>query len=496
MYSGSLFPVQSWEQGAVEAIGLTTSQLRFTVSFLLSVAAGAVLRVLPTPRGERSGALGACDRSRHLFSIVVGFLLIYYPFSNGVLNAFVPTSLAYLFMRRFRQHCGTLTWLTAFPYLIFWCAERERMRHMAALPLARPQFARSGAAAAAACAWLWDLRPYPTSKRLEQLPSQLEYWSYVFAGGNLLAGPFFEARDWFDYVARRGPWDERYPEKRIPSALVPGLARLVKGLICAALWVQLSSRFNADLLESPWLGLIWLVGFTARCKYYFAWVEFSGSLATLAANWNICTGVWLRHYVYDRLTPPGRPAGLWQLVATQTVSGVWHGIFPGYWLFFLSRCWLGARPMRRLVVRCQAFRLSSGRAIMFNSSRIVYRYEQTWPARGRRFPLWTALKVVATALVLNYAATAFIVLWLHDTLAVWRSVYFCGHAFVLVLHVVAAVMPPRRRKARLVPERAGPAPGADGGGGAHADGPAAVEQAAAAANSPADGAATEGKKED
>ncbi len=36
----------------------------------------------------------------------------------------------------------------------------------------------------------------------------------------------------------------------------------------------------------------------------------------------------------------------------QVVSGVWHGIFPGYFLFFVSS------------------------AFMFESSKILYRYEQ------------------------------------------------------------------------------------------------------------------------
>ena len=69
-----------------------------------------------------SNSLLLLPAARHVFSIVSGFLLVYYPFATGVFHAIVPTSLAYFFMRRFRQHCGTLTWLTAFPYLIVWWA--------------------------------------------------------------------------------------------------------------------------------------------------------------------------------------------------------------------------------------------------------------------------------------------------------------------------------------------------------------------------------------
>ena len=57
---------------------------------------------------------------RHLFSVLSAFLLLYYPFGNGVLHTVVTSALTYLFMLRFRQHCGTLTWLVVFPYLILW----------------------------------------------------------------------------------------------------------------------------------------------------------------------------------------------------------------------------------------------------------------------------------------------------------------------------------------------------------------------------------------
>lgn len=40
--------------------------------------------------------------------------------------------------------------------------------------------------------------------------------------------------------------------------------------------------------------------------------------------------------VYDRLTPPGRKPTVMTLMGTQLVSGVWHGLFPGYWAFFAT----------------------------------------------------------------------------------------------------------------------------------------------------------------
>lgn len=143
------------------------------------------------------------------------------------------------------------------------------------------------------------------------------------------------------------------------------------------------------------------------------------------------------------------------------------------------------------------------------------RYEQGWPPRARRFSPYVLLKVVFNALILNYAASAFIVsacssctspcdvphqsaitpcsscfwravpvllhtgparpavlatkhgcappssrpawlqvLWLSDCMAIWRSVYFCGHLAILAIIAVGIVLPPRKPKRDVKPEQA------------------------------------------
>lgn len=51
--SGPFFelPAQPWELQAAALGGLTLSQLRFFISFVLSVVLGAVFRHVPSPRG-------------------------------------------------------------------------------------------------------------------------------------------------------------------------------------------------------------------------------------------------------------------------------------------------------------------------------------------------------------------------------------------------------------------------------------------------------------
>ncbi len=109
--------------------------------------------------------------------------------------------------------------------------------------------------------------------------------------------------------------------------------------------------------------------------------------------------------VYERLTPKGKPPTFFTLIVTQLVSGIWHGLFPGYVLFFISS------------------------ALMFQSSKVLYRYERNWPKQVQKFPLWTLAKWAYTAFCLNYCASAFMVS--PHTLTVPTEVTKHGSKFVL-----------------------------------------------------------------
>ncbi|CDY57972.1 BnaC03g74130D [Brassica napus] len=103
-------------------------------------------------------------------------------------------------------------------------------------------------------------------------------------------------------------------------------------------------------------GYQYMAGFTARWKCYFIWsiseasiiisgLGFSGwtdentqtkAKWDLAKNVDILVSTWLRHYVYERIVKHGKKAGFFQLLATQTVSAVWHGLYPGYIICFVQ----------------------------------------------------------------------------------------------------------------------------------------------------------------
>ena len=82
------------------------------------------------------------------------------------------------------------------------------------------------------------------------MPNLLEYLSYVFASGNLLAGPTFELSDYLNYIERKGPWDPK--GRPLPSPVLPGLLRFGKALICMGLHLYLVANFSPETLESTW----------------------------------------------------------------------------------------------------------------------------------------------------------------------------------------------------------------------------------------------------
>ena len=60
--------------------------------------------------------------------------------------------------------------------------------------------------------------------------------------------------------------------------------------------------------------------------------EFSQSIRAASRAWNKGTQNWLERYVYTRTGN--------SLMATYFISAFWHGFYPGYYLFFMSRKWL------------------------------------------------------------------------------------------------------------------------------------------------------------
>lgn len=227
-------------------------------------------------------------------------------------------------------------------------------------------------------------------RRLNQLPNLLDFAGYVFFFPSLLIGPAFdfaEYRRWLDCTMFDVPSNvdptKKPPTRRkrkIPRSGTPAMWKLAQGLFWIILFLKLSAWYYPQaLLEDQYMTrsflrrllIMYLVGFTARAKYYGVWMMTEGSciLAGLGYNgvdpatgrvswdrlqnispkevelaqncrgylagWNINTNKWLRNYIYLRVTPKGKKPGFRASLATFTTSAFWHGFYPGYYLAFV-----------------------------------------------------------------------------------------------------------------------------------------------------------------
>jgi lysophospholipid acyltransferase len=138
--------------------------------------------------------------------------------------------------------------------------------------------------------------------------------------------------------------------------------------------------------------------------------ELAGSLKDAAAAWNKPTNTWLRRCVYERLP---RKYQL-DLYGTYVVSAIWHGIAPGYYMFFVTSAFLTSleREWRRL------FR-SLGLAQKLQRNRLSAAVVRV-------------ITLVWTSATLNYFIISFVMLTRDRTLRVWSALSYWGHKMLLL----------------------------------------------------------------
>ena len=60
----------------------------------------------------------------------------------------------------------------------------------------------------------------------------------------------------------------------------------------------------------------------------------SASCIHMMAHWNHTVHLWLKRHVQERVLQPGKKAGLKETMITFTISAIWHGLYPFYYIMF------------------------------------------------------------------------------------------------------------------------------------------------------------------
>ncbi|CAN1186236.1 Lysophospholipid acyltransferase 1 [Linum perenne] len=443
-------------QSMAATIGVSVPVLRFLLCFAATIPVSLFHRVVP-------GAL-----PKHIYAAASGAILSYLSFGfSSNLHFLVPMLLGYAAMVVSRAHCGIITFVVGFGYLIG-C----HVFYMSGDAWKEGGIDATGALMVLtlkviSCAINYndgllkeeDLREAQKKNRLMKLPSLIEFFGYCLCCGTHFAGPVYEMKDYIDWTERKGIWAGPWP-----SPFLATLRAIIQAGICMGLYLYLVpyhplSRFT-DSVYQEWgfwrrLSYQYMSGFTARWKYYFIWsiseasmissglgfsgwtdtspakprwdyaknvdilgVELAKSAVVIPLKWNIQVSSWLRYYVYERLVQKGKKAGFLQLLATQTTSAVWHGLYPGYLIFFVQS------------------------ALMIAGSRVIYRWEQA--SKGLIKKVFALTNFSYTILVLNYSCVGFMVLSLHETIAAYGSVYYIGTIIPITLILLGSVIKPPR----------------------------------------------------
>jgi len=335
---------------------------------------------------------------------------------------------------------------------------------------------------------------------IRQLPNPLEFFGYVFCFTCILAGPAFEYSDYQQAIDGSAFEQKSYAaavrddEKVIapngtkkdasstvssgkvvyPSTLLPALQRLLVGVVTLAghlvlvATYQVSSLYNADFIaNTPALARMFyaiVALFTERLKYYFAWkvaegasilagfgfegytpegkvigwkgvenidilgFETSASVQTMTRTWNKRTQGWLERYTYQRT---GR-----SLVATYFVSALWHGLYPGFFFFFMTL---------PIITRIERLLKSKVNPL------VVPEYDgydlKTYPKTPVGYIYWI-ICWIGTFGAMLYVGEFFFLGSLENCMVCLRSYYFIPHIFLLLVYIVLSLMPTSQSDSR------------------------------------------------
>lgn len=310
------------------------------------------------------------------------------------------------------------------------------------------------------------LDKWQLSKRITKYPSILEFLGYSFYFPGILVGPYLDFPEYMELI-NETTFQHAHVKATLKAGrrLPPGRKRaaytkMVMGLIYLGAFVVLGGKYNYSIsltdefARMPLLKRIFLYqlsGPIERAKYYAIWtltegasiltglgftdvgahgtphwdgaanvkvfqIEFPSNFKVLLDSWNMKTNVWLRECVYKRVTPAGKKPGNLSSMITFFTSAFWHGIASGYYLTFLMGGFITAAARQ---ARSNIRPLLLPPASNPNAS----------PTLLKR--LYDLGGTILSIMILNYAASPFILLSAKDSILTWQRLGWYGHIVII-----------------------------------------------------------------
>ena len=222
-------------------------------------------------------------------------------------------------------------------------------------------------------------------QRIEEMPSLIEYASYIFFYPTCIIGPYIEFKDYMNWIEYKDCYSNLH--QNLFFVFYQGCAKLFLGIFFTIFYAVFGDKYPMDFVgkaefrqkyPSFWERILYmyLCGPVGRAKYYVAWLLtyssliFSGmaygeridknsgqlikhvdkgSYGSIIYNefgmdpkikmiyWNNSIHLWLKYNVFVRVRNSKGKYKDNKLVAgfcTYALSAIWHGFYPSYYVSF------------------------------------------------------------------------------------------------------------------------------------------------------------------
>ena len=322
-----------------------------------------------------------------------------------------------------------------------------------------------------------ELSEFQKEHAVRTMPSVLDYAGYVLFFPGFMAGPAFDYCDYSQYITTTmftlppGTDPSKAPptrkKRKIPRSGTPATIKGAYGTLWIVAFLKFSGWYypsfylSDEYMQYGFLRRVWqlyMLGLTTRMKYYGVWslsegacilsgigyngidpktgrarwdrltnirpiaIETAQNTRAFLGEWNINTNLWLRNYMYLRVTPKGQKPGFGATLATFVTSAFWHGFYPGYYMAFVLAALLQAAAKSKyptLQLQLCKLTLSGGRRLV-RPLFLAADGKTSLPTKIY-YDIFTFL---LTQLAFSFTVAPFILLGFSDTLKVWSRVYF------------------------------------------------------------------------
>ncbi|XP_012225902.1 lysophospholipid acyltransferase 6 [Linepithema humile] len=459
-------------------VGLPIDQVNFVLTQFTALILAGLLRSSLSP-------IAASPAARHVYGLTIGLALGYFCFGRQAIHLAGLPALCYIAIRTQNPHnMQRVVLAVALIYLS--CIHFHRQIYdygSYTLDITGPLMVITQKVTSLAynihdglTRREEELTPMQRYQAVQKMPTTLEYFSYVFHFQALMAGPVIVYRDYIDFIhghhlpgakSLAGFYDKNTKEKEIilePSPTLIVVKKVTMSLACAIIFITFIPTYpiqrvkedgflkNTSMLYKIWYLIV--ATMLVRFKYYYAWLfadaicnssglgfngydergnanwdlisnvdvwkfETSVNLRDSIDSWNKGTNLWLRSIMYER-------SGRNKILYTYTLSAVWHGFYPGYYLTFASGAFftVAARSIRRHI-----------RPLFLDSQRKKFLYD--------------ILTIITTRIVMAYMTFSFVLLEFVPSVKVYLYLYLLPH----LLGLVAILLPPRLGLSRKTHKR-------------------------------------------